>query len=265
MKTMFLAAAAALSLGIGAAYAGDGDGPQPTPCSPSFPGVIAQAPVQNAPAVATAQNGQAVHTYATQSSRGTWLFPPHTVAGRQQLTGAPRLRSGEAGTMPAFRVSGSTSSLLNSALDTPGAAFCPGLFRRAGTPVGGPCEAAWRQHRPFIECSWNVPIIPQPRLPPGSDIHGHAGTGPPAQRRQWRRTLPARSPRACSRNCPPPRRQARPTARPTGTRTGKPRANCSHRLQPARRRRGPACRHRDRRRAVRHGQFRPRRPARHRR
>ena len=27
--------------------------------------------------VATAQNGQAVHTYATQSSRGTWLFAPN--------------------------------------------------------------------------------------------------------------------------------------------------------------------------------------------
>jgi len=29
------------------------------------------------PAVATAQNGQAVQTYITQSSRGTWLFAPN--------------------------------------------------------------------------------------------------------------------------------------------------------------------------------------------
>jgi hypothetical protein len=77
MKTMLLAAAAALSLGIGSAYAGDGEGPHPDTLFTSLPGVIAQAPVQNAPSVATAQNGQAVHTYATQSSGGTWLFPPN--------------------------------------------------------------------------------------------------------------------------------------------------------------------------------------------
>jgi hypothetical protein len=41
-----------------------------------LPGVIAQAPVQNAPPVATAQNGQAVHAYVSNSSRGTWLFQP---------------------------------------------------------------------------------------------------------------------------------------------------------------------------------------------
>jgi hypothetical protein len=39
--------------------------------------VAAQAPVQNAPAIATAQNGQAVHTYVTQSNHGTWLFAPY--------------------------------------------------------------------------------------------------------------------------------------------------------------------------------------------
>jgi len=77
MKTMFLAAAAALSLSVGAAYAGDGEGPQANTLFTSLPGVIAQAPVQNAPAVATAQNGQAVHTYVTQSNHGTWLFAPN--------------------------------------------------------------------------------------------------------------------------------------------------------------------------------------------
>jgi hypothetical protein len=41
------------------------------------PGFLAQAPEQKAPAVVTAQTGQAVRAYVTQSSHGTWLFPPH--------------------------------------------------------------------------------------------------------------------------------------------------------------------------------------------
>ena len=47
----------------------------------STPGFLAQAPAQNAPAVATAQNGQTVRTYVTQPSHGTWLFPPHDGGG----------------------------------------------------------------------------------------------------------------------------------------------------------------------------------------
>jgi hypothetical protein len=43
--------------------------------------VVAQAPVQNAPAVAAAQNGQAIHVYVTQSNHGTWLFPPNQNGG----------------------------------------------------------------------------------------------------------------------------------------------------------------------------------------
>jgi hypothetical protein len=77
MKTMLLAAAAALSLGIGSAYAASEGGQVANTFFTSLPGVIAQAPVQNAPAVATAQNGQAARAYATQSSHGTWLFPPY--------------------------------------------------------------------------------------------------------------------------------------------------------------------------------------------
>ena len=73
MKTMFLAAAAALSLGVGSAYAGEIEGIQPNTYFQQLPGVIAQAPVE-APAVATAQNGQAAHVYVSQSDRGTWLF-----------------------------------------------------------------------------------------------------------------------------------------------------------------------------------------------
>ncbi|HME27950.1 MAG TPA: hypothetical protein VKI44_42630 [Acetobacteraceae bacterium] len=74
MKTMLLAAAAALSLGIGSAYAGDGDIPQADTFFTELPGVIAQAPAQNAPSVATAQNGLAVRAYVSNANRGTWLF-----------------------------------------------------------------------------------------------------------------------------------------------------------------------------------------------
>jgi hypothetical protein len=73
MKTMFLAAAAALSVGLGSAYAGEIEGIQPNTYFQQLPGVIAQAQVQ-APPVATAQNGQAVHVYVSQSDHGTWLF-----------------------------------------------------------------------------------------------------------------------------------------------------------------------------------------------
>ena len=73
---MFLAAAAALSLGIGSAYAGEGGTIANTQFT-SIPGVVGQPPAQVAPAVATAQNGQVVQAYVTQSGRGTCLFPPN--------------------------------------------------------------------------------------------------------------------------------------------------------------------------------------------
>jgi hypothetical protein len=73
MRTMFLAAAAALSLGIGSAFATESS----QASGYAFPDY--QFPtVQQAPSAATAQNGQAVHVYATTSaSHGTWLFPPN--------------------------------------------------------------------------------------------------------------------------------------------------------------------------------------------
>jgi hypothetical protein len=74
MKTMFLAAAAALGLGIGSAYAGEVEG---TIANTSIPGAVAQAPAPKAPDTATAQNGQVIQAYVTQSGRGTWLFPPN--------------------------------------------------------------------------------------------------------------------------------------------------------------------------------------------
>jgi hypothetical protein len=80
---MLLAAAAGLSLAASTvAYADSGDGPAANSLFTSLPGVVAQADVPTASAYAQtrpaqpqqAQNGQGVHAYATQSSRGTWLF-----------------------------------------------------------------------------------------------------------------------------------------------------------------------------------------------
>ncbi len=81
MRTMIIAAATALSLGSGVAYADGGDGTIANTRFTQLPGVVAQAPVQNAPAVATAQSGQADHAYVTQSNRGTWLFAPNSNQG----------------------------------------------------------------------------------------------------------------------------------------------------------------------------------------
>ena len=86
---------------IGPAMADGGDTPAANTFFTELPGVVAQADVPNAPAYAQngpqncqaptqqAQSGQAAHgygVYGTQSSRGTWLFPPNGNAGRQQLT-----------------------------------------------------------------------------------------------------------------------------------------------------------------------------------
>jgi hypothetical protein len=73
MKTMIPAAAAILSIGIGSAFAASEGGSSADTFFTELPGVMAQAPAQNAPAVATARNGQAVQTYVTRSSQGTWL------------------------------------------------------------------------------------------------------------------------------------------------------------------------------------------------
>lgn len=74
MKTM-LFAAAALTLGMSAAFANEG-GPAANTLFTKLPGVIAQAPAQNVPSIAAAQNGQAIHNYVTRSNQGTWLFAP---------------------------------------------------------------------------------------------------------------------------------------------------------------------------------------------
>ena len=61
MRTIIFAAAAALTLGSGAAYAEGGRGTVASTFFTELPGVVAQAPVQNAAAVTMAQNGQALH------------------------------------------------------------------------------------------------------------------------------------------------------------------------------------------------------------
>ena len=90
MKTMLLAAAAGLSLVAStAAYADGGQGTEPNTFFTQLPGVVAQGDVPHAPTYAQnrpvqtqqAQNGQGVHAYATQSSHGTWLFPPNANQG----------------------------------------------------------------------------------------------------------------------------------------------------------------------------------------
>jgi hypothetical protein len=55
--------------------------PLPNTQFTELPRVIAQAPVQNALAVATARNGQAIGTYVTNSGHGTLLSPPNQNQG----------------------------------------------------------------------------------------------------------------------------------------------------------------------------------------
>jgi hypothetical protein len=84
MRTLILATAAVLSLGAGAAYAGDGDGTAANTFFTQLPGVIAQAPVQQAPsAVARNQAGGGSPTaaFVTTQHSGTWLFPPNPNQG----------------------------------------------------------------------------------------------------------------------------------------------------------------------------------------
>jgi hypothetical protein len=77
MKIMLRAAIMAVSLGtIGSAHAGDGDGTIANTRFTEVPGVVGQAPMRDAPLVATAQDGQAVQSDLLRSSRAAWVFPP---------------------------------------------------------------------------------------------------------------------------------------------------------------------------------------------
>jgi hypothetical protein len=83
MKTMMLAAAVALTLSAGVANAENEGGSSPVANTlfTSNPSYIGQAPVQSAPPVASAQNGQSVGVYGTKSDHGTWLFAPYEGRG----------------------------------------------------------------------------------------------------------------------------------------------------------------------------------------
>lgn len=77
MKILLRAAIMAVSLGtIGSAYAGDGDGTIANTRFTEIPGVVDQAPAQNAPLAVTALDGQAVQADVSHSSAAAWVFPP---------------------------------------------------------------------------------------------------------------------------------------------------------------------------------------------
>jgi hypothetical protein len=82
MKTMIRAAMMAVSIAsIGPAFAESEGGPAANTQFTQTRGYLAEAPVQQAPSIARAQNGQVVHAYVANSSRGTWLFPPNQNEG----------------------------------------------------------------------------------------------------------------------------------------------------------------------------------------
>jgi hypothetical protein len=82
MRIMLRAALAAASIAsISSAYADQGEGVAANTRFTEIPGVVAQAPAQNAPAFTTAQSGKTVPVYMTRSSQGTWLFAPDGNAG----------------------------------------------------------------------------------------------------------------------------------------------------------------------------------------
>ena len=77
MKTIMLAATAALALSVGSAYAQSGGSGY------AFPDFWGDAAAQQAPAAPVTSNQApgGVGTYVTQSSHGTWLFPPNPNGG----------------------------------------------------------------------------------------------------------------------------------------------------------------------------------------
>ena len=82
MKKILMLAAGALCVGFasGSAYAAEGGTVANTEFT-EIPGVVAQAPVQHPPVVATAKLGQPTSVYMTNSRLGTWLFPPQDGGG----------------------------------------------------------------------------------------------------------------------------------------------------------------------------------------
>jgi hypothetical protein len=83
MKTIILATAAVLSLGIGSAFAGDGEGPAANTLFTELPGVVAQAPVQQAApsAVASNQHASGIGAFIAEHRTAISLFPPNQNQG----------------------------------------------------------------------------------------------------------------------------------------------------------------------------------------
>src|SRR5262245_10305741 len=77
MRTKLLAAVAALGLGVAPAFAAD------NPSGYEYPDCWGTEAAQQAPAGKTPvqANGPTTGMYATQSSHGTWLFPPNPNQG----------------------------------------------------------------------------------------------------------------------------------------------------------------------------------------
>ncbi len=81
MRTMIITAATVLALSAGVANAESEGGPVANTQFTSNPSYLAQAPVQNVPPTATAQNGRSISVYGTKSVHGTWLFAPRDGGG----------------------------------------------------------------------------------------------------------------------------------------------------------------------------------------
>jgi hypothetical protein len=74
-STTLLAAVTVLALGAAPAFAANTSGYE-------FPDFWGTARAQQAPASAQARaDGAPIHAYVTQSSHGTWLFPPNPNGG----------------------------------------------------------------------------------------------------------------------------------------------------------------------------------------
>ena len=82
MRTQIYAALVVAAVtSISPALAGDGEGAVANSQFTLIPDVVAQAPVQSASSVASAEHAQATGTFVTQTSLGTWLNTPHDGGG----------------------------------------------------------------------------------------------------------------------------------------------------------------------------------------
>jgi hypothetical protein len=77
MRTTLLAAVVATGLGIAPAFADNASGY----VYPNFWGDTAQQQVPAAQAPTHSSSGASIGAYVTQSSHGTWLFPPNPNQG----------------------------------------------------------------------------------------------------------------------------------------------------------------------------------------